>query len=318
MTGSRAGEVCQLQRSDDEDRGNRRDGTRVKEDWHVPVPSRLVRSRPYSRLTHEAHRLQAFIGRERQDVRTQASGNVLRVLGYHRIADDADELAVRPRAFRRQMERLLALGAQPLSLDDAPGLLNEGVDRFYVCVTFDDGYHDNLMEAVPVLRELRIPATIFVPTAAIDGTARLYWYAAQPRLLSWRELRELSADSLFSVGSHTRRHPDLTRLTQKGAWEEIAGSKAELEDRLGVPATSFAYPAGCMSEREARMVVEAGYTVAVTTRPGPNHAGMRPDALRRNFIERRDDESLLEAKLAGLLDAPWTIRRPRSQIQYAD
>jgi peptidoglycan/xylan/chitin deacetylase (PgdA/CDA1 family) len=273
------------------------------------VRSRLLRSRPYHRATHEAHRLQAFIGRRRRDVRVPAAGAVVRILGYHRIADGADELAVPPKAFRAQMERLLALGAQPISLDEARRRLEEGIDRFYVCVTFDDGYYDNLSEAVPVLRELRIPATIFVPTGAIDGTARLYWYPAQPRLLSWNDLRELSTDSLLSIGSHTRRHPDLTRLTDEAAWEEISGSKAELEYRLGMPVTSFAYPSGCMNEREARMVIEAGYRVAVTTRPGPNKAGVRPEALCRNFIDRRDDESVLEAKLAGLLDAPWGIER---------
>ena len=289
---------------------------RAREDWHVPVRSRLLRSGPYCRATHEAHRLQAFIGRQRRDLPPPATVNAVRILGYHRIADD-DELAVPRKAFRAQMERLLALGALPISLDEARRILEEGIDRFYVCVTFDDGYYDNMTEAVQVLHELGIPATIFVPTGAIDGAERLYWYREQPRLLSWSELRELSADSLLSIGSHTRRHPDLTRLTDEAAWEEIAGSKAELEYRLGMPVTSFAYPGGRMSEREARMVVEAGYRVAVTTRLGPNQAGVRPEALRRNFIDRRDDESLLEARLAGLLDAPWGFQRLRSAIHSA-
>ena len=283
----------------------------------MPMRPRLLRSRLYGRVTHEAHRLQAFSGRLRRDVRPPATHKVVRILGYHRIADDADELAVAPKAFRSQMEMLLALGAQPIPLDEAQRRIEEGIDRFYVCVTFDDGYYDNLTDAVPVLRDLRIPATIFVPTAAIDGTAGLYWYAEQPRLLSWNELRELSADSLLSIGSHTRRHPDLTRLTDEAAWEEIAGSKADLEYRLGMPVTGFAYPSGRMNEREARMVVEAGYRVAVTTQPGPNRAGVRPEALCRNFMDTHDDESLFEAKLAGLLDAPWGIERLRTAIHPA-
>lgn len=252
--------------------------------------------------------------RVRGDGRTPFARNVVRVLGYHRIADDEDELAVSPKAFRAQMERLLALGARPITLEQAGRLLEEDVHDFYACVTFDDGYHDILTHAVPVLRELQIPATIFVPTGAIDGSVPLYWYATPPPLLSWSELQELSADSLISIGSHTRRHPDLTRLTDEAAWEEIAGSKAALESRLGVPVTSFAYPGGCMNDREARMVVMAGYRVAVTTRRGPNHAGIRPEVLRRDFIDKRDDESLLEAKLAGLLDAPWGIERLRESV----
>ena len=60
----------------------------------------------------------------------------------------------------------------PIRLDAALELLRGGaVHGRYVCVTFDDGYRDNLLAAAPVLSEYGIPATIYLPSRIIDGDA---------------------------------------------------------------------------------------------------------------------------------------------------
>src|SRR5512133_921329 len=141
------------------------------------------------------HRLQAARARRSLGGRDPWPSG-LRITAYHRVSADRDELAVKPAAFRAQMEAMLGAGAHPVRLDEALDRLAQRPASRYVCVTFDDGYHDNLDNAIPVLRELRIPATIFVPSGIIDGTARPYWYEDPPPLLSWGELRELSADEL--------------------------------------------------------------------------------------------------------------------------
>jgi peptidoglycan/xylan/chitin deacetylase (PgdA/CDA1 family) len=258
-----------------------------------------------------AHRLQVALARRARGLEKWQGG--IRILGYHRVAQARDELAVAPGAFRDQMQTMLAMGAEPVSLADARRVLREGGAGRYVCVTFDDGYHDNLANAVPVLRELGIPATIFVPTAVIDGGARLYWYTKQPRLLSWSELGELCRDRLITIGAHTRTHPALPKVSDELAWSEIAGSKAELEDRLGREVSTFAYPAGMFGEREAEMVRRAGFEVGVTTQPGLNRFGVRPETLHRSLVDRQDDIGVFVGKLTGLLDAPWTIRRTKAR-----
>jgi peptidoglycan/xylan/chitin deacetylase (PgdA/CDA1 family) len=217
-------------------------------------------------------------------------------------------LTVTTDAFRAQMERLLGAGATPVSLDEALLAIRDGAPGRHVSITFDDGYHDNLDYAIPVLRELRIPATIFPISAVTDGRARLYWYDQPPPTLSWSELRDIDRDCLFSIGAHTRTHPDLTKLTDEEAWHEIAGSRRDLEARLGRSVTSFVYPAGRQGEREIQMAREAGYRIALTCESGVNGPGVLAHALRRTPVSARDNLAMFEARLAGLLDTPWGVR----------
>ncbi len=180
------------------------------------------------------------------------------------------------------MEIVLGSGAKPVHLDDALDLLETDPTGRYVCVTFDDGYRDNLEHAIPTMRELGIPATIFIPSAILDGTARLYWYETQPPVLSWSEIAEISREPLFTIGAHTRTHPALPQLSDDAAWTEIAESKRDVEQRIDQPVTSFAYPAGIYGERDVELV-------------------------RKMFIDRRDNLAMFEAKLTGLLDNPWGV-----------
>jgi peptidoglycan/xylan/chitin deacetylase (PgdA/CDA1 family) len=47
--------------------------------------------------------------------------------------------------------------------------------RRFVCLTFDDGYRDNLQHALPVLRKHGAPFTLYVPTSFPDRAGELWW-----------------------------------------------------------------------------------------------------------------------------------------------
>jgi len=243
----------------------------------------------------------------------------VRILGYHRIADAADPLAVHPVRFRRQMELVRASGADVIALDAALDLLADGpVHGRYVCVTFDDAYRDNLEAAAPVLRSLDIPATIFVPTDVLDGTGGYWWYADPPPALTWDEVRSLDAEGLVSFGSHTCSHPHLPKVDAARAREELVRSRAVLAERLGHDVATFCYPAGLYGERDVALVREAGYRAALTTDPGVNRGDGDPFRLRRTLIYREDGERVFLAKLDGLVDEPSALlRRVRARRSRA-
>ena len=105
-----------------------------------------------------------------------------RILTYHRITTPADQkfplqpgMYVQPQTFAAQMKYLKS-NANVISLEDLLRHLLSGAplpDRAVV-ITFDDGWLDNYTSAFPVLRELQLPATIFLATEFI-GTNELFW-----------------------------------------------------------------------------------------------------------------------------------------------
>lgn len=99
-------------------------------------------------------------------------GERLSILIYHRVLPKPDPL--RPgepdaASFDWQM-RLLAEHCVVLPLREAVSRLQAGrLPRRACCITFDDGYADNLTVALPILEKYRLPATVFVATGYLDG-----------------------------------------------------------------------------------------------------------------------------------------------------
>ncbi len=117
-------------------------------------------------------------------LRSQVRSDV-RILAYHRIWDirhedqfpfDAELVSATPAEFRWQMEHLRK-HHHPISLRQLLAAIDgqERLPRQPVIVTFDDGYEDNYVHAWPVLRDLGIPATIFLSTDYIGGN-KTFWY----------------------------------------------------------------------------------------------------------------------------------------------
>jgi peptidoglycan/xylan/chitin deacetylase (PgdA/CDA1 family)/CelD/BcsL family acetyltransferase involved in cellulose biosynthesis len=96
---------------------------------------------------------------------------------YHRVNDDRDPfLPSLPVAeFRQQME-YIARNFRVVTMNDiAEGRIAGNASKYSVAITFDDGYRDNFTSAFPILKELGIPATIYLATGYV-GTSRIPWY----------------------------------------------------------------------------------------------------------------------------------------------
>jgi peptidoglycan/xylan/chitin deacetylase (PgdA/CDA1 family) len=233
----------------------------------------------------------------------------VRILFYHRVSDDRDELAVTPKRFREQMETLARLGARGVDLVSASAQQPADADSpRLVGISFDDAYRDVADNAVPVLRALGFSATLFVPTGIIDGRAS-FGSGDHPPLLSWDEVCSLDAEGVLRMEAHSITHPNLLTLDDDAARHEIAGSRQELERRLGRAVSAFAYPAGLASERETRLAREAGFTLAFTCEPGLNDAGADRFALHRTQVDARDSLLDFRAKVGGGHDASLPLRR---------
>ena len=98
--------------------------------------------------------------------------------------------------------------------------------------------------------------------------------------VTWEQARELDAAGV-ALGSHTVSHPILTNADDAQLAAELRDSRTRLEAELGRPVPLFCYPNGSFDERVRRETERAGYTCAVTTRPGLNERRADPFTLRR-------------------------------------
>ncbi len=108
----------------------------------------------------------------------------------------------------------------------------------------------------------------------IDLDARL-----KKEMMNWDEVRQIIQDPLCTVGAHTLNHMALARLNEKNAIDEMLSGANKLQHELGSAPRHMAYPYGyraAAGSRDFALAKEAGFSSAVTTRPGmifPQHKG---------------------------------------------
>jgi peptidoglycan/xylan/chitin deacetylase (PgdA/CDA1 family) len=100
-------------------------------------------------------------------------------------------------------------------------------------------------------------------------------------------------------GGHTLTHPRLSQLTPDQQAHEIRTNKAWLEQLLGHPLLSFAYPYGDLNDSAKVQASAAGYRYAVATNSGPRAMHQDQLQIRRIAIFPRTDMFGLWRKIRG-------------------
>jgi peptidoglycan/xylan/chitin deacetylase (PgdA/CDA1 family) len=253
-------------------------------------------------------------------------------LTYHRFedrpgADPLPGMAITAERFRLQVQRLRALGPF-VSVDDLIAPRATPTPRF--CLTFDDGYRDNLTVLRPLLDELAVPACIYVTAGFVAGKLRrLPHDEAVPfdaPALSPSELRELARHPRVTIGCHSFHHPRLTPYDPRVWREEIVVAKRWIEDAIGREVRHFAFPYGQVEDVDwpavAETFLDAGY-VSVASNFGGSVAHPNPDAhpagrprlfhLKRVPSIASVDPLILRAWVMGMANLE-EVRRPRRYL----
>lgn len=139
----------------------------------------------------------------------------------------------------------------------------------WVCVTFDDGYRDNYTHAYPLLKALGIPFTIYATTGFIDNHMPMWWYPGQALGIKADELKQMDADPLCTVGTHTVSHPHLDTLPHEQQYQEILASILSLEHLLNHPVRHLSLPHGAYDDNTVSICRELGIHSVVTSWGGP-------------------------------------------------
>jgi len=163
---------------------------------------------------------------------------------FHKVCLTAAE-------FRRQMD-YLARHSRVISLSRYVAILGNASPKIpgsrpLVIITFDDGYRSVCTEAYPVLKQLGLPATLFVSTGFIGKRTALPGEKPYPGVnypkLSWEEIGELAGDG-FEIGSHTITHAHPGGSTLAQYQDEISRSASEIKSRIGIDPIHFSWPYG--------------------------------------------------------------------------
>lgn len=228
---------------------------------------------------------------QRQLLRLVAPGGRrgrLMILTYHRVLELPDPLLPsEPDAerFAAQME-VLATHCSVLPLPEAARRLREGtLPPAAVCITFDDGYRNNLDVATPILRRYGLPATVFVMQNAIE--AGIMWNDLVIEAVRHAgTTMDLSVAGLgkMEVPSSAVRAPFVLTVLEAFKYQSMQerwDNACELHQRI----SSVSPPRLMLNESELRSLVEAGVDVGGHTVNHPILAKLPEADARREIVD---------------------------------
>jgi peptidoglycan/xylan/chitin deacetylase (PgdA/CDA1 family) len=269
-----------------------------------------------TRLRTAASWTTARIAAGLQTVYGNRSADGFCILMYHRVSArvpgvEAPTANVTPQQLRRQLAGLLALGfeAWPLQKLVAAQRESQTIPSRVFAVTFDDGYENNYSNAWPILRELNVPATIFLATKYLDtdrpfpfddwpatGTSRVATSAWRP--LSTDQCSEMLAEGLIELGAHTHSHG---RFLGRG--EEFRSDLTlcldVLRDRFGIERPAFAFPYGDISPELVGIAKELGVACCLSTQHERVRSSDGTTQWGRVYAGNTDTPAILAGKLSG-------------------
>jgi len=182
---------------------------------------------------------------------------MIAVLAYHSVQETDFAYAVSPEDFERQM-KILKRRFRVITLAELRDILVQGrmpPDRC-ATITFDDGFEDNLTQALPILKELGLPATLFLTTSYVGRTITTP-SGFTSSCLDWNQARQLDQSGIMDIQSHGHGHLVLTQATEAQAVEDLERGKASLEAELKKNIFAYAYPKARCNDTMKSVV--AGY-----------------------------------------------------------
>jgi peptidoglycan/xylan/chitin deacetylase (PgdA/CDA1 family) len=170
-------------------------------------------------------------------------------------------LYVLPQEFAAQMQALKDAGWHPVTLDQLRANWTKGARLPAgkpIVITFDNGYHSQYAEALPVLRRLGWVA---------DENIQLAGLPPSQGGLTSDEVKAM-VDAGWELDTQGISHADLITLDASELHYQVATARKMLQREYGVPVNWFCYPSGHYDATVIDAVRSAGFVGSTTVVPG--------------------------------------------------
>lgn len=231
------------------------------------------------------------------EISGQARMGRVPVIMYHDILPEKQVFFdVTPEELAADFQLIQEKGLTPITLDQLVEHLATGkpLPEKPILLTFDDGYQGHYTYVYPLLKQYNYPAVFAIYPKKV-GTN----YGRSS--LTWEQLREMAANPLVTIASHSVTHPsDLREFPDSSLRYEVVESKRILETELGITIKHFVYPEGKYDERVENWVRLAGYSSALTMNDEETRfAGQSHDLLSIDRIGQSELESVVDQAYGG-------------------
>jgi peptidoglycan/xylan/chitin deacetylase (PgdA/CDA1 family) len=223
------------------------------------------------------------------------------ILAFHSVTDQPipglESWTVAPAQFAEHLDVILEEGCSPLTVSalvSAIGGAGELPER-PVVVSFDDGYAD-FLAAAEQMAARGLVSTLYVTTGPLVGSRTVRLPSAP--MLSAEQLAPLEEMGV-EIGAHSHHHHHVDVAPRSVALDEITRPKAILEDLLGHPIASYAYPFGSYRSTTRQQVHAAGYSSAAAVRNAFSSEDDNPLSLARLAVRSFTPSDTLRGWLEG-------------------
>ena len=196
-----------------------------------------------------------------------ANENSVAVFVYHRFGEnDYPSTNIRINQFKKHLDELTKNNYNVVSTEEIVDALinNKDLPEKTVALTIDDAFFSIYKRAWPLLKEKKLPFTIFVSTGPLKSNSKNY--------MNWEQIKEMDSHGV-TIGHHTKNHLHLVTKEKEEIISEIEEANNDFLKNLGYVPDIFAYPYGEYSS-EVKQITKSYFKAAFGQQSGGIYNGI--------------------------------------------
>ena len=196
-----------------------------------------------------------------------ANENSVAVFVYHRFGEnDYPSTNIRINQFKKHLDELTKNNYNVVSTEEIINALinNKDLPEKTVALTIDDAFFSIYKKAWPLLKEKKLPFTIFVSTGPLRSNSKNY--------MNWEQIKEMVNHGV-TIGHHTKNHLHLVTKEKEKIISEIEEANNDFLKNLGYVPDIFAYPYGEYSS-EVKQITKSYFKAAFGQQSGGIYNGI--------------------------------------------